>query len=204
MGRADQSRPVGNGAIDKSRLPNPTSLDETVRAGDYLPDAAVDHTSGTIYMTFADHVGNGFNHVKITKSTDGGKRWSTPTVVGETPSTTHSFNGMVEVAADGTVVVLYYDFRNNTPSPGLDTDVWLAHSHDGGSTWTSSTFTAHSTWKRLPSLAVGSLATIKALPLQATTLSSTSQSRRGPKTVLTSWPYERRGRDVRVLKGAPG
>jgi hypothetical protein len=39
------------------------------------------------------------------------------------------------VAADGTVAVLYYDFRNNTPAPGLPTDVWLTQSTDGGENW---------------------------------------------------------------------
>ena len=43
----------------------------------------------------------------------------------------HSFNGTIEVTADGTVAVLYYDFRGNTPAAGVPTDVWLTHSHDG-------------------------------------------------------------------------
>jgi hypothetical protein len=117
-------------------IPNPTSLDETVRAGDYLPDVAVDANTGTLYMVFADSIGGGINHVKLTKSTNGGKTWTTPTDVTATPSSTHSFNGTVEVTADGTVAVLYYDFRHNTEASGLPTDVWLTHSHDGGATWT--------------------------------------------------------------------
>jgi len=32
----------------------------------------------------------------------------------------------VAVAADGTVGVTYYDFRNNTPAPGGSTDYWMA------------------------------------------------------------------------------
>jgi hypothetical protein len=117
-------------------IPNPTSLNQTVRAGDYLPDVAVDPNTGTLYMVFADSINGGFDHVKLTKSTNGGKTWTTPTDVTATPSSTHSFNGTVEVAADGTVAVLYYDFRNNTGAAGLPTDVWLTHSHDGGATWT--------------------------------------------------------------------
>jgi hypothetical protein len=116
-------------------IPNPTSLDQTVRAGDYLPDVAVDPRNGTLYMVFADSIGGGIDHVKLTKSTNGGKTWTTPKDVSATPSTTHSFNGTVEVTADGTVAVMYYDFRNNTPASGLPTDVWLTHSHDGGATW---------------------------------------------------------------------
>lgn len=35
-----------------------------------------------------------------------------------------------------TLVLTYYDDRNNDPSDGIaTTDVWLRHSHDGGTTW---------------------------------------------------------------------
>jgi hypothetical protein len=117
-------------------IPNPTSLNQTIRAGDFIPDVAVDHATGALYMVFADSIGNGIDHVKLTKSTNGGKTWSTPVDVTQTGPGNHSFNGTVEVAADGTVAVLYYDFRNNTSAPGVPTDVWLTHSHDGGVTWT--------------------------------------------------------------------
>jgi len=117
-------------------IPNPTSLDQTIRADDYLPDVAVDHATGALYMVFADSIGNGIDHVKLTKSTDRGKTWTTPVDVTQTGPGNHSFNGTVEVAADGTVAVLYYDFRNNTSAPGVPTDVWLTHSYDGGVTWT--------------------------------------------------------------------
>jgi hypothetical protein len=135
-GAPNKVAPLGTVLLTNPDIPNPSSFDQTVRAGDYLPDVAVDRSTGALYMVFADGIGTGFNHVKLTKSTDGGKHWTTPVDVTETPSTTHSFNGTVEVTDDGTVAVLYYDFRNNTPGPGLPTDVWLAHSHDGGQTWT--------------------------------------------------------------------
>ena len=36
----------------------------------------------------------------------------------------------------GTVVLTYYDDRNNVLGDGIaTTDVWLRHSHDGGQTW---------------------------------------------------------------------
>jgi hypothetical protein len=35
----------------------------------------------------------------------------------------------VHVAADGTVAVTYYDFRNNDASPGVPTDYWIVHCH---------------------------------------------------------------------------
>jgi hypothetical protein len=130
--------PLGTALLTNPDIPNPTSFDETVRAGDYLPDVAVNKTTGAIYMVFATDVdGSGWNHVVLTKSTDGGKKWSTPQRVDVgTPPNTHSFNGTVEVTADGTVAVMFYDFRSNTSAAGLPTGVFLVHSHDGGATWT--------------------------------------------------------------------
>jgi hypothetical protein len=40
-----------------------------------------------------------------------------------------AFKPAVAVAADGTVAVSYYDFRNNTPAPGALTDYWMAFCH---------------------------------------------------------------------------
>jgi hypothetical protein len=127
--------PLATALLTNPDIPNPTSLDETVRAGDYLPDVAVDKTTGAVYMVFANDIGGGVDHVMLTKSTDGGKRWSKPVDVTGTQSSNHSFNGTVEVTGDGLVAVMYYDFRNNTSAAGLPTDVWLTHSHDGGATW---------------------------------------------------------------------
>ena len=129
--------PLGTTLLTNPDIPDASSLDETVRAGDYIPDVAVDHSTGDIYMVFANGISTGYDHVMLTKSTNGGKSWSPATDVTGTPSSTHSFNGTVEVAGDGTVAVLYYDFRNNDGDPGLPTDVWLRHSHDGGATWSS-------------------------------------------------------------------
>jgi hypothetical protein len=129
--------PLGTALLTDPDNLTPTTFDQTVRAGDYLPDVAVDKSTGDLYMVFADSIGNGWNHVKLTKSTDGGKTWSTPVDVTETPDDTHSFNGTVEVTDDGDVAVMYYDFRSNDPDAKavLETDVWLAHSHDGGATF---------------------------------------------------------------------
>ena len=128
--------PLGTALLTNPDIPQPSSLNQTIRAGDYLPDVAVDHTTGALYMVFADDIGGGVNHVMLTRSTDGGKRWSTPVDVTKTNPQNHAFNGTVEVTADGTVGVLYYDLRGNTPAAGVPTDVWLTHSHDGGRTWT--------------------------------------------------------------------
>jgi hypothetical protein len=133
-------RPVRIAIVDSALLtnpdvPEPTTSEETVRAGDYIPDVAVDPRNGTIYMVWASGNADGWNHVVLVKSTDGGKKWTAPKQVGTTPATTHSFNGTVEVTSDGTVAVMFYDFRANTLGAGLPTDVWLALSSDGGASF---------------------------------------------------------------------
>jgi hypothetical protein len=129
--------------------PNPTSLDETIRADDYLPDIAVDKRTGALYVVWADGRGDPFNNVVIAKSTDGGQHWTTPRVIDRTPGP-HAFNQTVTVAGDGTVAVLYYDFRNNTPAAGLPTDVWLTQSTDGGTTWEEQHVTGPFDMKQAP------------------------------------------------------
>jgi hypothetical protein len=108
-----------------------------VRAGDYLPDIAVDPHSGALYVVWADaRFGDGsYFDVVMSKSTDGGRKWTAPKVVDTAPAGVSAFNGTVAVTAEGTVAVLWYDFRENDPRPGLPTDVFLRHSHDGGATW---------------------------------------------------------------------
>ena len=85
-------------------------------------------------------------------STDGGYTWSNPIKVNQTPTNVpagnqQAFTPSVEVAADGTIGVTYYDFRNNTSDPAtLPTDYFIAHCHPTTPTacanpanWTSET-----------------------------------------------------------------
>lgn len=132
--KIEKIAPIRTALLTDPDNPNPTSLNETVRAGDYLPDIAVNHATGDIYVVWSDGLGTDVNDVVITKSTDGGRSWSALKAIDQAPGQ-HAFNQTVQVAGDGTVAVLYYDFRNNTSAPGLPTDVWLTQSADGGSTW---------------------------------------------------------------------
>lgn len=119
-----------------------------VRAGDNLPEAAVDPTTGSIYVTWGDGRFSSFAHddIALSRSNDGGLTWSVPVKVNQTPVPTSAFLATPAVTRDGTVGVSYYDFRNNTQSKTtLPTDVWLVHCHaaaanctDAGS-WTSET-----------------------------------------------------------------
>ena len=67
--------------------------------------------------------------IVFTESTDGGLTWSPLARIDKSPDDVQVFTPSVHVASDGTVGVSYYDFRNNTPAPGLPTDQWLIHCH---------------------------------------------------------------------------
>lgn len=69
-------------------------------------------------------------------SSDAGLTWSIPIQVNQTPNSVpaidrQAFSPTIAVAADGTVGVSYYDFRNNTAAPGATTDYWLAYAPAG-------------------------------------------------------------------------
>jgi hypothetical protein len=103
------------------------------RTGDIIPDVAVDMSTGAMYVVWQDGRFTGRAAVALSKSEDGGRTWSTPIKVNQTPllgdRNDQAFTPSVHVADDGTVGVSYYDFRNNTTGGGTDTDHWLAHCH---------------------------------------------------------------------------
>jgi hypothetical protein len=70
----------------------------------------------------------------LSRSTDEGRHWSTPTIVSHN-NAAQSFNHAVEVAHDGELAVLYYDDARNDSAAGIPTDVYLRHSSDQGKTW---------------------------------------------------------------------
>ena len=98
-----------------------------VRDAGQIPDVAVNPKNGDLYMTWQDSRFNGDQvGVVLTRSTDGGFTWSAPISVNQ-PDGVQAFLPSVAVNADGTVGVLYYDFRNDVPGDGvLDTDIHLA------------------------------------------------------------------------------
>ena len=109
-----------------------------VRAGTFLPDIAVDRSSGALYIVWADgrFTGGASTDVVLSRSTDGGLTWTEPIKVSGTPAGVSSFTPSVHVAANGTVAVTYYDIRSNTADPAtLPTDYWIRYSTNGGVTW---------------------------------------------------------------------
>jgi hypothetical protein len=98
-----------------------------------FPSLAVDRSSGTLYAAWLDARFSNFQHngIALAMSSDGGFTWSNPIPVNQTPANVPSadqqaWSPAVAVAADGTVAISYYDFRNNTPAAGALTDYWMA------------------------------------------------------------------------------
>ena len=107
-----------------------------IRAEDYLPDIAIDPRDGAMYVVWSDGLGTPINRVVMAMSTDAGRHWSGPTVVSTGGPNVQAYNHAIEVTANGTVVLTYYDYRNTVLGDDIaTTDIWLRHSHDGGRTW---------------------------------------------------------------------
>ncbi|HVS28694.1 MAG TPA: sialidase family protein [Solirubrobacteraceae bacterium] len=94
---------------------------------------------GTIYVTWNEipTSNGGASTIWFARSTDDGRSFSAPGVVAQVSN--QAFLASIAVAGDGTVGVTWDDFRNATPGAhSLATDVWYAHSHDRGHSWTES------------------------------------------------------------------
>lgn len=98
-----------------------------VRDASQIPDIAVDDATGAFYVTWQQRNDQGLVEVVVTRSVDGGLTWSTPIRVSQAPPSVQSFLPSVSVNDDGTVGVLFYDFRNDVLGDApLSTDVHLA------------------------------------------------------------------------------
>ena len=105
-----------------------------IRAEGGLPEVAIDRAGGALYAVWQDASFSGVDEIAFSMSTDNGETWSTPIKVDQTPRSStpgnqQAFVAGVHAAADGTVAVTYYDFRNNDASPGVPTDYWIVHCH---------------------------------------------------------------------------
>jgi photosystem II stability/assembly factor-like uncharacterized protein len=129
-----------NGAANRTNLMQPVDgndpdngipLDDTGIIQSHF-DVAQDPHNGYLYAVWMDgrFSGGQYNGIAFSMSTDGGATWSAPIQVNKTPTNIaagdqQAFMPSVKVAGDGAVAVTYYDFRNNTTSPGLPTDYWV-------------------------------------------------------------------------------
>jgi hypothetical protein len=107
---------------------------QPVRDASILYSVAVDPKSGNIYLAWQDARFSAttcttptgsipIDGIVFSQSTDGGNTWSTPVMINKTPANAahpcrqQAFIPAVVAAGNGTVVVTYYDFRNDTNTP---------------------------------------------------------------------------------------
>jgi BNR repeat-like domain len=137
---SDQGRTWSKPTIISSLTSVPVTDPKTgaqLRTGDIVIAAAVDSESGKLFVTWQDaRFGHGtVDGIVLSRSEDGGRRWSAPAQVNSVHSA-QAFNSTINVNNDGSVGILYSDLRNDTTNPGvLFTNYWLARSDDGGETW---------------------------------------------------------------------
>jgi len=130
------SNPVIVDKLQSRGITDPTT-GAPVRTGDIIPSFAADPRNNTVYAVWQDarSTGGARDQIAFAKSTDGGRTWSTSSYAINTVHSTQAFTATVNVLPDGTVGVLYYDFRNDDSGAPLVTSTWLLHSLDGGQTW---------------------------------------------------------------------
>ncbi|MCE5294018.1 MAG: glycoside hydrolase [Chlamydiales bacterium] len=95
--------------------------------------SAINQKTGRMYAAWHDQLANPNGvgaRIYLSMSKDGGKTWSSrPLTVNTSKSPVQQFLPALAVADDGTVGLLYYDFRNykgTSVNDVLSTDVWLA------------------------------------------------------------------------------
>jgi len=103
------------------------SQDNSIHSAAVAPD-------GTVYIAWDRNSSATSGTIDIAKSSDGGISWSGPTAL---PGVTaFAFEPAIAVDSHGTVGVTWYDNRNDHPGDTpLTTDVWFAHSDNGGASW---------------------------------------------------------------------
>jgi hypothetical protein len=92
---------------------------------------------GNIYVNYVDSVAPNDRDVMLVKSSNGGLNWSSPIRVNnDAPGKEQFFTWMTVDQTTGYLYFVFYDRRNYT-YPDYSTDVYMARSTDGGSTFTN-------------------------------------------------------------------
>jgi hypothetical protein len=98
-----------------------------------LTAVVVDRVQGRVYVVWQDARFNGgaADGIALSSSDDGGRTWTPVVQVNRTPARNpvadrQAFAPSVAVAADHSIAVGYFDFRNNDEAASLSTDRWLA------------------------------------------------------------------------------
>jgi hypothetical protein len=111
--------------------------------GDALPNqdltfhSAATAPDGTVYVAWDRDSSATSGKIDIARSSNGALNWSAPTAL---PGVTaFAFQPAIAVDARGTVGVIWYDNRNDRLGDAArTTDVWFAHSVDGGNSLSQS------------------------------------------------------------------
>jgi hypothetical protein len=108
---------------------------------DSFPSLAVDQGTGAVYVDWAD-LRNGRGRIVVSRSSDRGSTWSTPTVVSPAADGYAFFQGL-DVAPNGRVDVGYQALKTTDTSTfgtgNATIDSFYVKSTDGGTTWSAST-----------------------------------------------------------------
>jgi hypothetical protein len=103
-----------------------------------MPVTACDRSKspyrGTVYINYCDQSnGSDDTDVWLVKSSDGGNTWSVPVRVNDDPAGRHQFFTWMTIdQTTGAIYIVFYDRRHYED---FQTDVYLAYSFDGGSSF---------------------------------------------------------------------
>jgi Neuraminidase (sialidase) len=90
-------------------------------------------SGNAIYVSWYENHDD-FSSIQVARSEDAGAHWRTPAVV--VREKMEAFLPTLAVSGNGTLGVLWFDFRHYNKSNGrLDTDVWFSTSRDRGAHW---------------------------------------------------------------------
>ncbi|MFN2608902.1 MAG: hypothetical protein ABR511_13610 [Acidimicrobiales bacterium] len=107
----------------------------------WTPDGGSQGTLHAVYDADPRPEVTSYGEVMYTRSTDGGKNWSTPTSIsggGDTSAQLFGqFYGTLSVAPNGRIDAAWWDQRNDPGIQGYD--VYYSSSSDNGSTWSGAT-----------------------------------------------------------------
>lgn len=140
----------GGKTWDQQRVVSPKTIPfdiaipaESFRAALVYPAVDVDRSQGSfrgrLYCSWMDKTQLGTTDIFVSYSDDRGSTWSAPrTVTDVLPFAVDHFNHWMSVdPVTGDVNISFYDTRNDSTGFRYMTDVYLARSNDGGSSWPS-------------------------------------------------------------------
>jgi hypothetical protein len=115
---------------------NDPETGEAIDAPEWAISAAVG-PGGTVFVTWRHRIAPGSAEIRVSKSLDGGVRWSAPVVIASAGA--ERYLPVVAVSHDGVVGVTYYDDRRDViGDDAYSNDLWFAQSHDSGASWRES------------------------------------------------------------------